>query len=476
VIALIVLGAVGYLLVLEARGSRRRDASFAGRRGASELLIDRDHPGRLVLGRLAGPRWRARRLRLAAPNGASVLVIGPTQSGKTSSIVVPALLSWEGPVLAASVKDDLVRETAAWRRRAAEVGILDPGTPDRPLSVRFDPVAMAGDWRGARRIARALCEAGPGELAGSDASFWGQLASKLLAPLLRAAALEGDGIEQVGRWLDERSFASPLDRLLDAGEEAAARSLQASVDREDRQLSSVLATLESTLVPLIADQVLATPVIDPGRLLAAGATLFLCAPAHDQRRQRPLFTAVVQQVIEEAFELARRQGGCLERPLLVVLDEAAAIAPLAELDVLAATCASHGITLVTCFQDLAQLRARYGERAATVVNNHTTRVLLAGLADVAAGELLGSLAGTAREESDRRARPSAGSLERRALIEPHELRQLPAHSAVVISGRLRPVRIRLVPWWRQAGLADRGPSAPEALRSARWRRSIRRGP
>ena len=217
-------------------------------------------------------------------------------------------------------------------------------------------------------------------------------------------------------------------------------------------------------------------MIDPAGLLATGATLFLCAPAHDQRRQRPLFTAVVQQVIEEAFELARRQGGRLERPLLVVLDEAAAIAPLAELDVLAATCASHGITLVTCFQDLAQLRARYAERAATVVNNHSTRVLLAGLADVAAAELLGSLAGSAREEADRRARSGTDERERRALIEPHELRQLPAHSAVVISGRLRPVRIRLVPWWRQSELAERGPSPAHALRSGRWRRSIRRVP
>ena len=44
----------------------------------------------------------------------------------------------------------------------------------------------------------------------------------------------------------------------------------------------------------------------------------------------------------------------------MVLDEAAHIAPLPELDGLAATCASHGIQLVTVWQDLAQVRARYG--------------------------------------------------------------------------------------------------------------------
>ena len=56
----------------------------------------------------------------------------------------------------------------------------------------------------------------------------------------------------------------------------------------------------------------------------------------------------------------RRSGRPLDPPLLVVLDEAAHIAPLPELDGLAATCASHGIQFVTVWQDLAQVRARYG--------------------------------------------------------------------------------------------------------------------
>jgi hypothetical protein len=71
----------------------------------------------------------------------------------------------------------------------------------------------------------------------------------------------------------------------------------------------------------------------------------------------------------------------LEPPLLVVLDEAAHIAPLPELDGLAATCASHGIQLVTVWQDLAQVRARYGSRAPTVLNNHRAKVFLPGIAD-----------------------------------------------------------------------------------------------
>ena len=43
----------------------------------------------------------------------------------------------------------------------------------------------------------------------------------------------------------------------------------------------------------------------------------------------------------------RGQARPLDPPLLVVLDEAANIAPLAELDGLAATCAGHGVQLLT---------------------------------------------------------------------------------------------------------------------------------
>ena len=150
----------------------------------------------------------------------------------------------------------------------------------------------------------------------------------------------------------------------------------------------------------------------------------------------------------------------------MVLDEAAAIAPLDELDVLAATCASHGITLVTCFQDLAQISARYGERSTTVVNNHRTRVVIGGLADHGAASMLGTMTGTARDQRPRKA-SLAPAPERRALIEPHELRSQPPFTGVVVSGRLRAVRLALIPFTDRASLLSRAPREPELRRRRR---------
>ena len=52
----------------------------------------------------------------------SLLVVGPTQSGKTSGLAIPALLEWQGPVLATSVKGDLLGHTEA-ARKALRAGL-----------------------------------------------------------------------------------------------------------------------------------------------------------------------------------------------------------------------------------------------------------------------------------------------------------------------------------------------------------------
>ena len=50
----------------------------------------------------------------------SLLVIGATQTGKTTGLAVPAILEAdEFAVIAISVKDDLVSDTIGWRSRLA---------------------------------------------------------------------------------------------------------------------------------------------------------------------------------------------------------------------------------------------------------------------------------------------------------------------------------------------------------------------
>ena len=168
-----------------------------------------------------------------------------------------------------------------------------------------------------------------------------------------------------------------------------------------------------------------------------------------------------QRVLTEAFARATRSGRPLDPPLLVVLDETAHIAPLPELDGLAATCASHGIQIVTVWQDLAQVRGRYGARAPTVLNNHRAKLFLPGIADPDTLDYASRLIGdeeiahpsVTRDHTGKRSTTSTTGPRR--LLPPESLRCLARGRAVLVYGTLPPARLQLRPWWVQAGTSRR---------------------
>ncbi|HLH46536.1 MAG TPA: type IV secretory system conjugative DNA transfer family protein, partial [Acidimicrobiales bacterium] len=218
-------------------------ARWASRRDLRALFVPSPQPGRLVLGRVG------RRL-VATESRHSVLVLGPTQSGKTSGLAVPAILEWGGPVVATSVKGDLVDATMAWRRRCGRCWVFDP-TASTPLpgQAGWSPLAEAGDWSGAQRVASWMVESTPGRSGLSDAAFWYAAAAKLLAPLLLAARAGGATMADVVRWTDSGRWDEPAAILDLAGEAEAATALAACAARDERIRSSVATTLETVLAP-----------------------------------------------------------------------------------------------------------------------------------------------------------------------------------------------------------------------------------
>jgi len=422
---------------------------------------------------------------LAAETHHSVMVVGPTQSGKTSGLAIPAILEWTGPLLAMSVKADLLHETFEWRRSLGEVQYYDPtdslgSASDSPCEPRnsasaawaasrpatWSPLAGAITWPGARRVAAALCSvARSGDGGMEDAGFWYANAEKLLAPLLFAAASAGASIADVVRWLDDEEAAEVLLALELAGVPEALRAARASLGREERQRASVYATAETVLAGFADPAVAASAEsceVNPRALVAGGAgSLFCCAPAREQERLAPVFTAIVRDVLDAAFDRSSAIGRPLDPPLLVVLDEAASVAPLKDLDRVVATAAGHGVQLVTVWQDLAQVESRYGTRWATVVNNHRAKLICPGIADpVTLQHVSGLLGEEARVEhswtvgeNGRRSRTEGVSVQ--ALAPPGWLRQLPPGEAILIYGSCPPARIALRPWFEDPELARR---------------------
>ena len=230
-------------------------------------------------------------------------------------------------------------------------------------------------------------------------------------------------------------------------------------------MSSVATTLETVLAPFedpVVAASTATAEIDLDTLLSDGGSLYLCGPSHEQHRVQGLFAALVSAAVAAAIRRVNASSHPLDPPLLLVLDEAANIAPIRDLDTLASTGAGLGIQLVTVCQDLAQLSARYGaERSRTIANNHRAKVLLSGVADL--GPWTSSPGWPARPRCARRRRPTtfatgaghARVVAFRRLAPTDELRRIPPGQGVLVYGHLPPVRLRLRPWFGERRLRDR---------------------
>jgi type IV secretory pathway TraG/TraD family ATPase VirD4 len=412
------------------------------------------------------------RARSASPGGAllatesrhSVLVMGPTQSGKTTGLAIPAILEWRGSVVATSVKDDLAASTAGWRSRLGPCWVFDPTRTSGVDGVtRWSPLGSSASWSAAQKTAGWLVEATPARSGMADAAFWYAAAAKQLAPLLLAAERAALGMGEVAAWTNAGEFDEPIGLLEMSGETGAASALAACAGRDERIRSSVTTTLETVLAPF-EDPVVAastsTSDWDIADLVSSRATLYLCGPSHEQQRVQGLFAALVSAVVAEAVRRTSEERCPLDPPLLLVLDEAANIAPIRDLDTLASTGAGLGIQLVTVCQDLSQLAARYGhERSRTIANNHRAKVVLSGVADLATLDLVSGLAGeeAVRQDTvtvdltDGRRTHSTATVFRR-LAPSDGLRRLPPGEGLLVYGHLAPVRFRLRPWYRSRAM------------------------
>jgi type IV secretion system protein VirD4 len=437
-------------------GWRRRSRSGGGWRGRSGC---RD--GRLGLGRYGGRM-------LYAEQRHALVAFGPPQSGKSSGLAIPALLEWQGPAVASSIKTDLLGATLRHRQTLGPAFVFDPFGLAGTARSTWSPLAGAATWDGALEVAWRMAAAGELDQRGVEGGdFWAVAAEQRLAPLLHVAARTGGGIERVVRWaygqgtrdLDQALAQLTGDAACDeealAGANAAYDAVRAFEAQADRTRTSIEATVQALLRAYRSRRVARSAAgceITADRLLDQGATLYLIGDAKASKLLRPIFLALLSEIVDRAYERATLAGGRLEQPLLLCLDEAGNVAPLPNLAEIASTAPSHNIQLISIFHDLTQARSRYGRQAETVVNSHRARLLLPGVADLETLRYFSGLVGEEEALELARSTGSGGSTRstsrrRRPLLAAEAMRQLPEGQALLLYDRLRPARIRLRMWF-----------------------------
>ncbi|MEV6151055.1 type IV secretory system conjugative DNA transfer family protein [Nonomuraea sp. NPDC052129] len=339
-----------------------------------DLAMNAGTPNSVVIGRYLD-------MPIAAAPYRPVLVLGPQRSRKTTGVVIPTLLEWDGPAVVTSVRTDVLASTMVRRRDMGTAQIFEPTGKlyEGPATCRWDPLQDCRNWSGAVRAARWLTEAGA--KGHHDGEFWYNLAAQLLAPLLYAAAVSNRSMDYVYNWVKSGEWREVEVALYDSDENARKAWMGISA-YEDRMRTSIYGTLSTALSVYESDNVRSSQ----SKLFDVNAffdgrpnTLYLCAPPDEQEELSTLFVALVRRLLQEAYD---RHSAGEEHNLLVLLDEAGNIAPLRNLDTLATTAAGTGIQLVTVFHDLSQMNTKYRpSEAKTIANNHSAFLLLPGNRD-----------------------------------------------------------------------------------------------
>lgn len=359
-----------------------RDVSAAGGHG---IYLGHDERG-----------WRT-----AEPQH-SVLVLGPPRSGKTSSLIIPNVLCANGAVVATSTKSDVLDATMAARSHVGTCHLFDPtaSVPDRSgvHRLRWSPLPECTSWRTALATARSLVvvgtpDGGSGHGSGTG-SHWTERAQALLAPLLHAAALQGEDMRTVLGWVD-RHRAMPAQQILSDADAGIARDLlDGIVTTDDRELSGIWSTASGALGGFRSEEALAAtcdPDFDPRAFVGSTDTVYIAAPAHHQALVAPLVVGFLDDIRRATYERAALHRDA--PPVVLALDELANIAPLPDLPSMISEGGGQGLVTLACFQDLSQARHRWPTQADGFPSLFGTTVVLPGIGDVRTLEALSVLSG-----------------------------------------------------------------------------------
>nr|WP_255659613.1 TraM recognition domain-containing protein [Pseudonocardia sp. ICBG1293] len=481
---------------MRGRGARARAVQLRPTLGDPKQLDPRDLG--MCLGRsLTG--FGAGRLLYGSEEDVFLMLAGP-RSNKTSAVVVPAILSAPGPVVASSNKVDIYILTIGLRARLGRVFVADPEKmTGAPQDWWWNPLNGITDVTDAATMLTPFTQliGAGGETRGDP--FFSQGAARLLAlQTLAATCIPSDGsLRDVRRWLAQQS-TEPVTLLENNGHADAALGLQGLLEAPVETRGGLFETALTALGALESEPIaqMITPPstwknpprhdvveFDPWRFLVGYThdnngrpvprdTFYLLTRASSSNGA-PGTTALVDTLLRTAVAAATAQGGRLDPPLRAVLDEAANTCPLPRLPDDYSFFGSMSIQVMTFLQSFKQGAARWGETGmAKLWSAATIRLTGAGVQDPDLARTISDLIGpvevpTYTHQRGRSGTSTSSSTRDKPIMTVADIAALDKRHAILISAGRRPVLIELMPWYRERDADDISAYAKQATAQVR---------
>ncbi len=400
-----------------------------------------------------------------------VLLEAPTRAGKGVGVVIPNLLTWPDSTVVLDVKRENWAASAGFRARAGQrIYLFDPLDPDG-RSARYNPLAhihRADDTdviNELQKIAGMLFPA-PER---SD-PFWAESAR---AAFVGVGALVASNpglpftIGEIYRWLTTGDPKNDLPKALEEAGRAGQRLSQPCVSAvqdfasaSDNTFSGIKQTITARLnlwLNPMVDAATATSDFDLRDVRRHRVSIYLGVSPDNIDRISPVYSLFLQQLVD--LNTRELPDPATAVPVLVLLDE---FARLGKASVIAngfSYVAGYGLRLLPVVQSRAQLRAIYGpDVTEEIIANCGLEIVFTPKELKVANELserLGSFTMNVKSRSRTihgllANRSISESDQRRALLLPQELMQMPKSELLLLRGGVPPVRGKKIAYFRMS--------------------------
>ena len=325
----------------------------------------------------------------------NVLVIGGSGSGKTSSFIKPNLLQFHSSYVLTDPKGTLIGEVGnAFVKAGYRIKIFN--TINFKKSMRYNPFEYIHSETDILKLVTTLMANTKGEGNSSD-PFWEKAEKLLYTALIGLIYYEAPEEERNFNTLveminsmeireDDESFKNAVDILFErlAKEQPdhfAVRQYAKYKLAAGKTAKSILVSCGARLAPFDIPQVRDIMSYDELELDTIGdekTILFLIMSDTD-----PTFNFMISLIYSQLFNMLCEKaddvyGGRLPVHVRCLIDEAANIGQIPNLEKLMATIRSREISAALVLQAKSQLKAIYKDNADTIIGNCDSQIFLGG--------------------------------------------------------------------------------------------------
>jgi type IV secretion system protein VirD4 len=417
-----------------------------------------------------------------------VILAAPTRSGKGAGVVIPNLLTYDGSVVVLDVKKECWKFTAGYRAQHGQsVFLFDPfsATTHRqnPLSyISTDPLQRVSD---ASAIAMALYPDPP-----KGDPFWQQqarnLALGLILLLIESPELPCT-IGEMARQATGKSKTLP-DHLNHIIEERAAQGNPLSVACQDclyRFMSNAENTLSSILSALNAPLSLWTnPLVDAAtsasdfdwrQLRRKKMSVYIAVTPGKLAEASFLINIILTQLVNTNTDVLPEDDATLKVQTLLLFDEFTAFGKMPIFEKACGYMAGYNLRLLLVIQSVSQLKSVYGDDATKIFLDNSAAQIIFPPKDIKEAQMVSETMGyLGQHAASKGISRSAGGMQRgsstsrsentseqrRALLLPQEVRELPQSTALIFAEYLRPIRATKIRWFEDDVFKGRTVPAP----------------